>query len=307
MNNFTTWKDYYFTENKDDVQDAVDSFKFSEVGDNMLIYIPEQYKKKVLIRKINSYFKDKKMKSKIVNDISLANTIVLSKKLLSANNYSDISAEYNPTGIVDYVTNTYSYNSNSYYGRKMTTGNTLKQVYCIYSNYAYVRDNKFIVEYQKINNLGQVSFAEASHHMILSNKYKFIQLSDLIEITRDQYVQEADNIDITMNNDKIKSMLSTLDGTDLFCNAMRGKDLSSYLVTIIEAYYTVGNQQTRLLIRNKLLKNYKLAEILSRNNNYDFYRNREQYYMKTMSEMELVPDKEMVLNLVNYYTWVKKN
>jgi hypothetical protein len=128
----------------------------------------------------------------------------------------------------------------------------------------------------------------------LSN-YKFILLSDLIEISKNQYIKTSENINI--DHDKLKSMLmsDSVDNVKLLVAGLRDKDLTEYLSTFIESYFLIRNVEIRSLIRNKILKNYKVHKTL----NYDSYSNdvgNIRSYVQSIVVSNLEINNDYILN-----------
>lgn len=255
---------------------------FSNLENGMRIIIPDSIKKDLLIRKINKYFKDNSLDVKIVNDINEANTICLSKELMPsriADLYLNYKVDTNNEIVIDEI----SYSSNNHYAQK------IKRIEFYYNSV-----NKLMKVFNTNNYEGLL--------VIFSNKYKFLSDIILSDITTNQYI--LDSADIEINSHKLKSMLVEENSCKILCSALKNRNLSEYMKDIVSAYYLTDSGTCRTLIRTKLLMRYKEADkLIQFGDSYNHSNNsyKPKWYMRTMKDLNMEADKEIVLELVGYY------
>jgi hypothetical protein len=267
------WYWYYYTENLDY------DFKFDDLKNGMKIFITDDVKKKLLIRKINKFFKDKNMDIKIVNDPTQADTICIDDSYKFKGNNRTLLLLNNIPVIYKNHYNTSSYNHDS--EKEVIDIN-------VYSNFRY--------KFKKYFNLKD----DSEISTIIDGRYKFVQASDLVDVSNHQYV--TDSSDININSEKLKMMLIEETSCEILCASLKDRDLSQYMEDIISSYYMTKTNRCRSLIKNRLLKRYKEADaLLSYGDSYSNTNYVHIYYMNTMRNLKLTPDKEIVLQMVGYY------
>jgi len=267
------WHWYYYTENLDY------DFKFDDLKNGMKIFITDDVKKRLLIRKINKFFKDKNMDIKIVNDPTQADTICI-----------DDSYKFKGTNRTLLLLNDHPVIYKTHYNASSYNHNSEKEVIDInvFSNFRY--------KFKKYFNLKD----DSEISTIIDGRYKFVQASDLVDVSNHQYV--TDSSDININSEKLKMMLIEETSCEILCASLKDRDLSQYMEDIISSYYMTKTNRCRSLIKNRLLKRYKEADALvSYGDSYSNTNYVHIYYMNTMRNLKLTPDKEIVLQMVGYY------
>jgi hypothetical protein len=276
MEDFFIFNNNCITKSKELVDNLNKTFVFSKIEDNMKIYLHNCYKKKdgILIRKINNYFKNNHKNSKLVSNIKDANVIVLEKRLHYIN--YDKCIELTPDNIIVNYDSTYRYNN-----KVINIGplNKIESVFEVSIN----NEMHYIIKEYMVNNNVSGNENKIYCDLVMSNKFKFITVDELINISRQQFIKDSDIIKTEMNHEKIKVLLSTRDGVELFHNAMKGKNLTSYINSIIEAFYSTRDYMIQDCITNKIFRNYEISKVLKRYNGR--YGNQKHYYTKVMKDM----------------------
>ena len=255
---------------------------FSNLENGMRIIIPDSIKKDLLIRKINKYFKDNSLDVKIVNDINEANTICLTQELLPsriADLYLNYKVDTNNEVVIDEI----SYSNKNHYAQK------IKRI-----EFYYNAGSK-LMKVLNTNNHEDLL-------VMFTDKYKFLSDVVLSDITTNQYI--LDSADIEINSHKLKSMLVEENSCKILCAALKNRNLSEYMKDIIDAYYLTDSGACRTLIRTRLLMRYKEADkLIQFGDSYNHSNNsyKPKWYMRTMKDLNMEADKEIVLELVGYY------
>lgn len=246
---------YVYFKNKTEINEI-------NLTNNLKIYIPKTHKRKVLIRKINKYLKENFSNSKITNNKSEANVIVVDHTELSQKS-SEHSYTLTDAGKINIT----------YRNFNLQTGVKEKKLYKIYFS------KREELELNDIKNY-------------ITGNLHFIFLSSLQKISHEQFINDSEKLNL--NPEKILEMIKNKNSCHLLHVSLANADLTPYLEQIITGYYLTEDDACRSIVYDKILKRYpERDKILKFRSCYN--------YMRTLKNLNFVPDKEIVLKWIGYY------
>lgn len=272
----------------------INEIKYSELEEGMIIYIKESERKNVKIRELNNYWKEQKKNIKILSNIEKCNTVV--------SNINDYVAMKRPnTYFVENEKGVYEsgpFNAAPIRAEKNTK---VVQVDCCYlRNFLGIKDK----DTQESVDI---------HLKKLKNGVKFIKVTALHNITIERQKNSLEVKDY--NYDTVLSLLKERNSCQLICIKLKNKSLDNLIGAIVAAYYTTKYADCRTYILN-LLDNYYIlsgnnkvsyAKLLSKVKSWYDTAARANAYMRSMKSFGVNPEKEIVLEIMNYYQFCKNN
>lgn len=259
--------------------------KTNKIADGMRILIPSYFKKTVLIRKINKYFKENNIDAKIVNKKSDANTISI-----PVDNFVNKKKPYvlDDDNQVKIVASALSY---SYKLRTLLPIAGVKTAYSV-SNW-----RKYCSKLSSEDTYNYYHSDKVCHfkHVVC--------IKELKEISKIQLFKDKKKA--SFDPEKVKAMLINIDTAKLFHDASKNTDLKPYMEQIVEAYYETRSGKCRSIILNGILNRYPQKNRFNRLSSSEtntFVKCR--CYMQTMKSLGMTPKKEFILELINYYDYL---